>query len=202
MIDKIGLFLYNSSSFFNHYKNKGLDMSKELFEAIAARETNKVHELLASGVNPNAVDSDGNTPLHYAVGQKNIDAIRLLIESGACINTQNDYGYTPLHNLVAVKLKMDAYTNTVQSIMNMMIFSKADINIQENHTGKTVADMAMKNGFLSILQSSLKDTESTLAINRLYARDNESKPSLFGWLPHNLMLTLDNTKNRSIRRNG
>jgi ankyrin repeat protein len=51
------------------------------------------------GINVNAHDQNGNTPLHYAAistGQNNIYTITLLVNKGANINAKNKEGKTPL----------------------------------------------------------------------------------------------------------
>lgn len=49
------------------------------------------------GIDINAKDSDGNTPLHLANNtENNIEFTKLLIDSGAHINAKNKNGITPL----------------------------------------------------------------------------------------------------------
>ncbi|MGI3041837.1 ankyrin repeat domain-containing protein [Shewanella algae] len=54
--------------------------------------------LIEQGLDVNAVDSYGYTPLIYAVRQKNLPAIKLLLENGAekLINHRPEDGATPL----------------------------------------------------------------------------------------------------------
>ena len=56
--------------------------------------------LLARGANPDATDSDGDTPLHEAVQLSdtpdNVALISLLLDKGADPNIRNDHGWRPL----------------------------------------------------------------------------------------------------------
>lgn len=59
----------------------------------------ELKELLASGESVNQTDNAGNSPLHYACGQKkfpNRDVIAFLISSGANRETRNRRGKRPL----------------------------------------------------------------------------------------------------------
>ena len=52
--------------------------------------------LIETGLDVNAVNSFGRTPLHYAVGNGNPDVITVLIEAGADPNARCDADETPL----------------------------------------------------------------------------------------------------------
>jgi ankyrin repeat protein len=52
--------------------------------------------LLERGANPNARDTGGDTPLHWATLDKNIDCVNLLIEAGADVNLRDRKGRTAL----------------------------------------------------------------------------------------------------------
>ncbi len=55
---------------------------------------------LGLGEDINARDSDGNTPLHQAVGVENPAAVTFLMQAGADVNARNNTGATPLHTAV------------------------------------------------------------------------------------------------------
>ncbi|AVH68105.1 ankyrin repeat-containing protein (plasmid) [Nostoc sp. 'Peltigera membranacea cyanobiont' N6] len=60
-----------------------------------------VERLIQTGVNVNAKDGKGDTPLHY-LGKSEKNA-RLLLSRGAKVNVRNQNGNTPLHNLFGQK---------------------------------------------------------------------------------------------------
>jgi len=57
-----------------------------------------VKAVLALGVDPNVVNADGNTALHWAADEGLEPAVKLLIESGASVEIKNKKGETALEN--------------------------------------------------------------------------------------------------------
>jgi cytohesin len=56
-----------------------------------------IRELLAHGVQVDARDEDGHTPLHEAAGlSRSPDAVALLIKAGANVNAETDDGRRPI----------------------------------------------------------------------------------------------------------
>ena len=52
--------------------------------------------LLAERADPNQAESDGTTPLHWAVHHDDADLVSRLLEAGANVAAANDYGATPM----------------------------------------------------------------------------------------------------------
>ena len=53
-------------------------------------------KLIEQKADVNAAESDGTTPLHWAVYQNDVDLVDRLIKAGANVNAMNEYGSTPL----------------------------------------------------------------------------------------------------------
>jgi ankyrin repeat protein len=95
----------------------------EICEAADKGDTEKVKALLKT--NPalaSASNSDGRTPLHYAVRSKNKGIITLLLESHADINAKDYLGQTPLHW---------AAGREDPEIAKLLLANKADVNSRD-----------------------------------------------------------------------
>lgn len=86
----------------SHIKSKHIKGRTLLHHAAEFNSANCVKFLLSQGLNPLAVDQDGNTPLHLAC--KNLskkpaeEVLETLIEAGKdAVNIHNSEGKTPLH---------------------------------------------------------------------------------------------------------
>ena len=71
-----------------------------LHTASKTRNAEMVAMLIREGADINAVNEDGETPLHGAMAtRRNYDTARLLIENGADLSNRAIDGRTPLHNI-------------------------------------------------------------------------------------------------------
>ena len=68
----------------------------ELIDAVKNNNVSRVLELLNNQENPNGLNEQGNTALHYAVALDNADMTQILLSYGADLNVKNLKGWTPL----------------------------------------------------------------------------------------------------------
>lgn len=67
-----------------------------LFKAASSGSVSEVQSLLDGGIDINAKDADGMTPLHFAAGNNQREIVKLLVSRGAKLETKSNGGYTPL----------------------------------------------------------------------------------------------------------
>jgi ankyrin repeat protein len=109
-----------------------------LIAANAAAEN--IQHLLDAGIDINAQDNKGNTPLHFAVENENPAYIQKLLDSGADVNVKDNNGNTPLH--FAVEKGNLPY-------VDMLVEHHADIDIT-NNAGHAPIHYAIVNDFEDI----------------------------------------------------
>ena len=61
-----------------------------------------VRHLYDSGADIEAIDDEGNTPLHIAVKRGHFDIVKYLIERGSQTETQDLCGNTPLNDAISI----------------------------------------------------------------------------------------------------
>jgi len=101
--------------------------------------------LLDAGVDVNAQDDGGLTPLHWAAGSGCVECVRLLIERGADIDARRNDGRTPLHT-------------TASETLNLLLYAGADLRAQD------------KAGRVPLHTSMISDTR--LLVNGVNVRDH------------------------------
>ena len=74
----------------------GCGPSVDIQEAAMNGDIEAVKQHLAAGVDVNAKDVDGGTPLHEAASDGRKEVVELLIDNGADVNVKDDRGMTPL----------------------------------------------------------------------------------------------------------
>jgi len=152
------------------YAQTCTELCSEEFWKTATKDD--VVTLLDAGVNVNARNESGLTPLHFATSVGNADIIKLLIEAGANVNARSEDGDTPLHdaarygNADIVKALLEAgagvnerneggvaplhvvaYEGQADAIGVLLKEAGADAMLRERN-GKTAFDIADEEGAL------------------------------------------------------
>ena len=70
--------------------------SASLVEAVKSGDKAAAVALLAQRADVNAAETDGTTPLHWAVHHGDLELTQRLIRAGAKVNVKNEYGSTPM----------------------------------------------------------------------------------------------------------
>lgn len=121
---------------------KGDDFIQELalHDAVRAKDLALVKELISKGMEVNAVDKYGYTPLHLASRLNQVEIAQTLIANGATVNTVDTFGDTPL---------LDSTRNSTNAMSKLLICNGAQKNVQDRHD-MTPLHNASKNNDLYI----------------------------------------------------
>lgn len=95
------------------------------------------NELIIRGVNIDAVDDNGNTPLYYAC-QQSLEMVDMLIYNGANVHHINNDGCNMIHSTLCI-IPVDL------EILSYLIKLKVDSN-RKNSLGQTPLYLIIKNG--------------------------------------------------------
>jgi hypothetical protein len=83
----------------------------------------QIYSCIESGMDVNARDGEGITPLHYASAyNENSEIVLILIDLGALVNARDLEGFTPLHAAAAFNDNLE--------VLLVLISEGADINAQ------------------------------------------------------------------------
>ena len=135
--------------------------------SIADENPDIITKLLATGLDVNARDRRGWTPLHdAATSNKNPEVIQLLLNAGADMNALGRYGSTPLHEAAAF--------NTSPKIIQLLLDSGLYMNAKDKwgQTPLHVAAWHNKNPEIVIellkygANAKLRDTSGKTAFER------------------------------------
>ena len=105
---------------------------KDIWEAAKQGNIEAVKQHLAAGVDVNAKDKYGLTPLHHAAWQGRNEIVELLIANGADVNAKDVDGGTPLH---------EAASDGRKEVVELLIDNGADVNVKDDR-GMTPLDWA------------------------------------------------------------
>ena len=107
-----------------------------IFNAVQKGDIKAVKQHLAAGVDVNAKNSVGFTPLHYAAHEGHMEIAELLITNSADVNEKVSGGRTPLHRAASLGHK---------EIAELLIANGADVNAKEGN-GRTPLNEAARWG--------------------------------------------------------
>lgn len=127
-------------------ENSGENHTESFFKAVESNDVQKIQELLQSGIDINAKDKDGWTPLMYAASKKATDIAKILIEAGADLNATDNCGWTAL---------MDAVDRNSIDIVRLLIDAGADLDTKNN--SETTAIMLTRGKDADTITKLLKD---------------------------------------------
>jgi len=110
--------------------------SRTLLDAAKIGDSRAARALLAKGADPNAVEADGSTVLHWAVENDDTELTNALLTAGARARVANRLGVEPIHL---------AATNGNATIAQRLIAAGADVN-SATPGGETPLMMAARTG--------------------------------------------------------
>jgi len=135
--------------------------------AVQSGNTDLVHVLVSESC-VNAVDCNGNTPLHYAVIHYNIEIIELLLSNFASPDIRNKKGFTPLHfaiiqgriNVVKLFIRYTIDIDIKDSMGNTGLFHAVQSNNPE------VIMILSKSGAAVTMTNAMHDTVLHVAVRQ------------------------------------
>jgi len=113
----------------------GCRPSVDIHQPAKEGDIEAVKQHLAAGVDVNAKNDWGETPLHYAAYWGHKEIAELLITKGADVNAKNRGGYTPLHSAAYYGQK---------EVAELLIAEGANVNVKRDN-GETPLDAAIIN---------------------------------------------------------
>ncbi|SCV49926.1 related to Ca2+/calmodulin-dependent protein kinase Ibeta2 [Fusarium fujikuroi] len=107
---------------------RDVNILQQLRGWIGTGDIDMVRLLVDRGIDVNAPDKNGRTPLHLSATIGNVEMVRVLCEGGAVIETTNKSGHTPLQ-VAAMKGHTD--------VAELLLEKGADIEASDNYGGFT-----------------------------------------------------------------
>jgi ankyrin repeat protein len=100
---------------------------------VSAREgaTDDILKHLSTGVDVNVRDTEGRTPLHWAVDRGHLSAVEILAKANADLNAKDNEGQTALHYAVVCER---------EDIAELLVKHHADLQIKDED-GNTARDL-------------------------------------------------------------
>ena len=143
--------------------SKEKNLNYELTNACKDGDSEYVKWLIEKGVNINTLDSQGFSPLHWAIGKGNFELVELLLKHGADINLKAADTTTPLH--IAVQ-------RSHTQIVDLLLCYGADVNVVTSD-GNTPLHWAAKKNTLEIIELLLNHGADPYVLNSLGVRPHD-----------------------------
>lgn len=156
----------------------------ELFEAVISGNLSEVERLVNSGADVNGKDSNGLTPLHFAVQSKSETTVKILLEKSADPTQTSNKGNSPLHTAASMgqaEIARDLLKFVKKhSVSNIYDF----INGQTKNGKMTPLHVAVKAGFVNMVKVLLKNGAifDLPEANGSKPRDLSSNVEISNWL--------------------
>ena len=99
--------------------------------------------LINAGLNPDALDKEGNAPIHYALSFSYFEMAQMLIEKGADIHQKDANGYSPLHLAILSRAPI--------AILQLLMQKGANVNAKDP-SGSTPLHEAVINGDMNAVE--------------------------------------------------
>ncbi len=143
-----------------------------LFHSIVQDDIETVKNLINSGYDTSAKDSNGQTALHVAVEHGNLEIVRILLEKGARVNAKTKAKQTPILMFEESFGDGDEEKSNIE-ILRLLIAKGADVNVQ-NEAKQTILMMACFDDNLEAVKllleaganPNLKDEDGETAIDK------------------------------------
>jgi ankyrin repeat protein len=127
--------------------------------------------LLSNGADVNALNSEGSTPLHYAVTMASLrkrgtGMAELLLAKGADVNAKDNEGKTPLH-------WVSGYVNVSDDMVELLITNGADVNAKHNEGKTPLHWIIARHGSYDMVKALITNGAD------VNAKDNDDKTPLY-----------------------
>ncbi|KAK4273872.1 hypothetical protein QN277_017183 [Acacia crassicarpa] len=123
-------------STFVYEEEAGSDLKMDAIHGYAREgDSTNLLKCIENGVSVNLKDSEGQTPLHWAVDRGHLEVTELLVSRNADVNAKDDDGQTPLHYAVVCER---------EAIAEYLVKHNADPDLKDND-GSSSRDLCKPN---------------------------------------------------------